>query len=370
MRLNPSSAGRILVLFLLSGLAGLHAQTSIGGSLSDSALRTFLKDNYYIVTSLSYDTARDRMYGQIDNVNGRVVCVYSGYSKTGGTRAEMNSTSGTGVVQINAEHTWPQSLFNSTIPMMSDLHHLYPTWERPNGFRSNNPFAELDDNLSSTWFGGSYLNAISTTSKPGLTVIQDYSQSASGKFEPRSDHKGNVARTMFYFWTMYSTNSAMGGSNSSTNANFFNGMKDVLYKWHREDPVDAKELARTQAIATYQGKPNPFVLDSTLVRRAYFFVPTSIEAQEPIAREFTVSPAYPNPFNPQTSVELTLEQSSTVSAVLVDAMGRQVLTVANGTYPQGAHTLRMNGSGLASGIYFLRVLAGSQADTVPMLLMK
>jgi hypothetical protein len=175
---------------------------------------------------------------------------------------------------------------------------------------------------------------------------------------------------MFYFWTMYSTHSAMGGGNSSTNASFFNGMKNVLYKWHREDPVDAKELARTQAIAGYQGKPNPFVLDSTLVRRSYFFVPTSIETDEPIAREFTVSPAYPNPFNPQTSVELTLDRSSAVSAVLVDAMGREVLTVANGTYPQGAHTLRVNGSGLASGIYFLRILSASHMDVVPMLLMK
>lgn len=359
-----------LLQFFVLGITALSAQTPIGGSLADASLRTFLRENYYIVTSLGYDTARDRMYGQIDNVNGRVICVYSGYSKNGSTRADMNGTSGTGVVQINTEHTWPQSLFGSTNPMMSDLHHLYPTWERPNGSRGNNPFAEIDDNLSSTWFGGGYLNPINTTTRPGPTVIQNYSQSVSSRFEPRADHKGNVARTMFYFWTMYSTHSAMGGANSSTNANFFNGMQDVLYKWHREDPVDAKELARTQAIASYQGKSNPYVLDSTLVRRAFFFVPTSIESSEPEIREFTVSPAYPNPFNPQTSVELTLDRSSAVSAVLVDAMGREVLTVANGTYPQGVHTLRVNGASLASGIYFLRILSASHMDVVPMLLMK
>jgi endonuclease I len=359
-----------LLLFFVFGLSAVSAQTPIGGNLADAELRTFLKDNYYIVTSLGYNTARDRMYGNIDPVDGRIVCVYSGYSKTGTTRTAMNGTSGTGVVQINTEHTWPQSLFGSSNPMQGDIHHLYPTWERPNGSRSNNPFGEIDDNVSSTWFGGSYLQSISTTTKPNESVILNYSQSAGGKFEPRADHKGNVARTMFYFWTMYSTHSAMGGGNSSTNANFFNGMKDVLYKWHREDPVDAKELARTHAIATYQGKPNPFVLDSTLVRRAYFFVPTSIESPEPIAREFTVSPAYPNPFNPQTSVQLTLDRSSAVTAVLVDAMGREVLTVANGTYPQGAHTLRVNGAGLASGIYFLRILSASHMDVVPMMLMK
>lgn len=360
-----------LLLFFVVGISALGAQTPIGGSLADVSLRTFLKDNYYIVTSLGYNTAaRDRMYGQIDNVNGQVSCVYSGYTKDGTTRADMNNTSGTGLVQINTEHTWPQSLFNSTEPMQSDIHHLYPTWASPNSSRSNNPFAEIDDNVGSTWFGGGHLNPISRTSKPAADVILNYSQSSGGRFEPRADHKGNVARTMFYFWTMYSTHSAMGGGNSSTNANFFAGMKDVLYKWHREDPVDAKELARTQAIASYQGKPNPFVLDSTLVRRSYFFVPTSIEVSDPIAREFTVSPAYPNPFNPQTSVELTLDRSSSVTAVLIDAMGREVLTVANGTYPQGAHTLRVNGAGLASGIYFLRILSASHKDVVPMMLMK
>jgi hypothetical protein len=51
-------------------------------------------------------------------------------------------------------------------------------------------------------------------------------------------------------------------------------------------------------------------------------------------------------------------------------MGREVLTVANSSYPQGAHTLRVNGSGLASGIYFLRILTSTQADVVPMLLVK
>ncbi len=111
-----------LLLFFVFGLSAVSAQTPIGGSLSDATLRTFLKDNYYIVTSLGYDTARDRMFGNIDPVNGRIICVYSGYPKTGTTRSEMNSTSNG--VMINTEHTWPQSLFGSANPMVSDLHHL------------------------------------------------------------------------------------------------------------------------------------------------------------------------------------------------------------------------------------------------------
>ncbi len=254
-----------LFIFSFLFVATVSAQTPIGGSLNDTELRVFLKDNYYTVTVLGYNTARDRMFGNIDPVGGVITCVYSGFSKTGTTRAQMNEG-----IMINTEHTWPQSLFNSADPMQSDLHHLYPTWASPNSSRSNNPFAQIDDNQSSTWFGGSFNNPISTPTKPAANVIHLYSQSSGGRFEPRADHRGDVARSMFYFWTMYSTNPSMM-SNNTVNVNFFNGMKDVLYAWHKADPVDAKELNRTNAIASYQGKANPFILDSTLVRRSYFF---------------------------------------------------------------------------------------------------
>lgn len=342
----------LLLILALLPCAALHAQVPIGGSMRSTELRTFLREAYYPTTSLGYNTARDRMYGQIDNVGGRVVCVYSGYSKDGSTRSDMNATGSGGIVQINTEHTWPQSLFNSAEPMQSDLHHLYPTWERPNGSRGNHPFGEIDDNASSTWFGGGYRNPIQTTSKPPMDDITAYSQSSGGRFEPRADHKGDVARTIFYFWTMYETNPAMAGSNASVNANFFNGMKDVLFTWHREDPADAKETARTTAIAGYQGKPNPYVLDSTLVRRVFFHTATSLDPQAPV--EFRISQPYPNPFNPQTSVEITLPEPIELHVDVVDAMGRVVRVLAEGRRPAGQLSLRLDGDGLPSGLYLIR----------------
>ena len=48
--------------------------------------------------------------------------------------------------------------------------------------------------------------------------------------------------------------------------------KDVLSLWHKQDSVDEIELTRTYAIANYQdGIANPFVTDSTLIRRIWFF---------------------------------------------------------------------------------------------------
>ena len=48
--------------------------------------------------------------------------------------------------------------------------------------------------------------------------------------------------------------------------------KDFLFIWHKQDPVDEVEQIRTSSIANYQdGIANPFVTDSTLVRRIWYF---------------------------------------------------------------------------------------------------
>ena len=56
-------------------------------------------------------------------------------------------------------------------------------------------------------------------------------------------------------------------------AEFFEGQKEILQTWHNQDPADANEIFRTWQIAEYQeNKPNPFILDATLIERAYFYV--------------------------------------------------------------------------------------------------
>ena len=41
--------------------------------------------------------------------------------------------------------------------------------------------------------------------------------------------------------------------------------------WHEQDPINEDEITRTWQIAEYQeNKPNPFILDATLIYRAYF----------------------------------------------------------------------------------------------------
>jgi len=237
---------------------------NIGGSLTDSPLITYLQSNYYPTSSKNYDTARDFMYGSIDVQNDSVRCVYTGLmAYSDGTTRTPTSDSG---LSFNTEHTWPQSFYDENEPMRGDIHHLFPVWSSVNSSRSNNPFAEIPDALTTSWWyweNGRSVSEIPTENK------DSYSEYYNNLFEPREDHKGNLARAMFYFWTMYYDNAYVVADDNDNQA-FFDGMKSTLYSWHILDPVDAAEISRSLAAEAVQGNRNPFIHDTTLVRRAYF----------------------------------------------------------------------------------------------------
>ncbi|MEZ4824938.1 MAG: endonuclease [Bacteroidia bacterium] len=229
----------ILLGFFLSGQ--LFAQTPPPG-LTGQALRDWIKQNFYdgFHTTLGYSTARMYMYNYIDNKNNTITDVYGGFVQPwtfGGT--------GTNPAPINAEHTIPQSFFSSVEPMMSDIHHLFPSLDIWNSTRSNYPFADINDNVTTKWMRDN----VSQTTIP-TTLIDEYSEYANQQFEPREDHKGDCARAIFYFYTMYPT---QAGAISSV------ADPAMLYQWHLQDPVSAKEIDRNNGIETYQGNRNPYI---------------------------------------------------------------------------------------------------------------
>lgn len=246
----------LLSFFLLLFTSSVFAQNdSIFPSETGETLINSLQANYSVTNSLSYNAARDAMYGSIDNKNGQLTGVYTGFTITASTRSDAFSKG------INAEHTWPQGKFDSDLPMRSDIHHLFPTRIEANSARGNLPFGESPDNQTTKWFR----NSSELTSTPASN-IDEYSELLSGSlFEVREDHKGNTARAIFYFWTIYQDKSKV-----ADDASFFNEMKDVLLAWHDLDPVDQAEVDRSLGAESVQGNRNPFVHDTTLVRRAYF----------------------------------------------------------------------------------------------------
>ncbi len=230
----------------------------IGVGTAGQPLLDYVILNYKSSSTLGYNNARDVMYSIIDlEDDNSLKGIYTNYTIF--IDPAQDPRPQTNAFNMNCEHSWPQSMGAGSEPQKSDLHHLYPARGNVNSSRGNKHFADIDDNDTDKWWRFDYYE----TSIPN-EFIDEFSEvdNGNGVFEPREDVKGNIARSMFYFYTMY---------NDVADTNFFNIQKETLYDWHRQDPVDANELNRTLAIAGYQeNKPNPYVVDSTLVRRIWF----------------------------------------------------------------------------------------------------
>lgn len=64
---------------------------------------------------------------------------------------------------------------------------------------------------------------------------------------------------------------------------------------------------------------------------------------------------YPNPFNPSTTLTFSLNQPDNIHLVVYDITGRQVVFLWEGQVLSGAHRVTLDGSALASGIYFAQL---------------
>ena len=232
-----------IILILVLSLLTLHAETAQADTCSkawENILDTQQLDPLYqpliglcglefkkalwkkIATNedLGYTAARKAMFSFIDNFDGKVCGVYSGECiKTTGIPDHR---------KYNTEHSWCQS-WGATGTAKSDLHHLYPVKSNLNSKRNNYPFCEVS---KETW------------AQYGSKFGKSYSSTTC--FEPPNWHKGELARSMFYFSVRYSR------PIDSEQEKFFK-------KWNNDYSVTDKEIARNEEIFYHQGNRNPFV---------------------------------------------------------------------------------------------------------------
>jgi hypothetical protein len=101
--------------------------------------------------------------------------------------------------------------------------------------------------------------------------------------------------------------------------------------------------------------------------------PTSVDQDEPPAPFLAKS--YPNPFNPQTTIELNLPASQHVRLAVYDVGGEMVTILADVVMQPGPHELTWDGRDndgreMASGVYFYRLEAGSEMRSGKMVLVR
>lgn len=109
-------------------------------------------------------------------------------------------------------------------------------------------------------------------------------------------------------------------------------------------------------------------VDGGTPRAANSTAPVVEAADSPHA--FALAPAWPNPFNPSTTLAFTLSQAQAVELAVFDLAGRRVAVLAQGLRSAGTHQVVFQAQGLASGLYFARLQGEGRLESQRLVLVK
>jgi len=105
--------------------------------------------------------------------------------------------------------------------------------------------------------------------------------------------------------------------------------------------------------------------------------PTAVAEQESegVPKEYALLGNYPNPFNPETSIEYQLPRPGRVEVSVYNLAGQHIRTLRQAHQPAGKYKLRWDGkdelgNSVASGVYLYRMHAGEFSATKKMILAK
>ena len=87
-------------------------------------------------------------------------------------------------------------------------------------------------------------------------------------------------------------------------------------------------------------------------------------------KEFEISNAYPNPFNPITNIIYGIPEFSEIRIIIYDLSGKQIQTLVNGYQNPGYHSISWNAGNHPSAIYLVKILADEYTNTKKLMLVK
>ena len=128
--------------------------------------------------------------------------------------------------------------------------------------------------------------------------------------------------------------------------------------------AETADLKYTATLTSTDGKAvgDPFWITGT---------PTGVASTvAAIPQEFSLSAAYPNPFNPSTTFKYTLNTSGLVSFKVYNLLGQVVKTEVNQYQATGEYQIHVDMSNLTSGVYFGSLQQGSNRQIKKMMLLK
>ena len=143
------------------------------------------------------------------------------------------------------------------------------------------------------------------------------------------------------------------------NMNFYFPETGKWYDYFGNDSLDV-----TNTSEEYLLQPGEFRIYSKV---KFEQVPSTLvtsnekKSDSNLPKTFELNSIYPNPFNPATTIQYSMSLTTNLTIDVIDIMGRNIATLHRGVQVAGVHNLNWDASKVASGIYLIRMQAGSQA---------
>ena len=154
--------------------------------------------------------------------------------------------------------------------------------------------------------------------------------------------------------------------------------QDVRVNWSTFDMGYAQPTSNNTAVKSLVGQSfagtstqPATTIESGFLANPIFSVITDVKEVNPgMPQVFALRQNYPNPFNPSTTILFDLPKASFVSLTVYNLLGEEKAVLLSEKSEAGSHKIRFDASGLPSGVYFYRILAGDYVSTRKLLLMK
>ena len=230
----------------------------------------------------------------------------------------------------------------------------------------------VDDQLI-RWVDNFYADSMYREQKIMMNIWQSTSAGWAGSFSAST-----LPTYAFYDWVKYYL-WVDGTGNAGTN-------NDFILLW--EDNFDSWDTNRWEkATHTWNGNNADFIHDNVVFMSGYLILclttpsatgyngdPLSVN-ETGLPNTFQVHNAYPNPFNGEVVIPISLEQSQPLMLDIYNNYGEYIKTLKNGMTNAGKTMIKWNGltnngHNAASGVYFVRCASVDRIITQKILLMK
>ena len=89
-----------------------------------------------------------------------------------------------------------------------------------------------------------------------------------------------------------------------------------------------------------------------------------------VPNSFKIHSVYPNPFNPQTTIGLSIPESGHLEVLIFNILGQKVQTLANKNFEAGKYDFSWNANSFSSGIYFVKANMNNESKIQKIMLVK